>query len=66
MMTTQEKFEHTRGLEKQVQELQIALQERLAELRKAESFYLSAEKEIELLKESRDAWREKACDLQSK
>lgn len=65
-MTTQEKFEHTRGLEKQVQELQIALQERLAELRKAESFYLLAEKQIELLKESRDAWREKACDLQSK
>ena len=65
-MTTQEKFEHTRALEKQVQELQIALQERLAELRKAESFYLLAEKQIELLKESRDAWREKACDLQSK
>jgi hypothetical protein len=64
-MTTQEKFEHTRGLEKQVQELQIALKERLADLRKAESFYLSAEKEIELLKESRDAWRERACDLQS-
>lgn len=63
-MTTQEKFEHTRGLEKQVQELQIALQERLAELRKAESFYLLAEKQIELLKESRDAWREKACDFQ--
>tara|TARA_R110000782_G_scaffold238361_1_gene324755 strand:- start:277 stop:495 length:219 start_codon:yes stop_codon:yes gene_type:complete len=72
-MTTQEKFENTRGLEKQVQELQIALQERLVDLRKAESFYLSAEKrigdanqEMKLLKESRDAWREKACDLQSK
>tara|TARA_R110000744_G_scaffold132704_1_gene240933 strand:- start:238 stop:435 length:198 start_codon:yes stop_codon:yes gene_type:complete len=65
-MTTQDKLQYTRGLEKQIQDLKIALQERLAELRKAESFYLSAEKQIELLKESRDAWREKACDLQSK
>jgi hypothetical protein len=65
-MTTQDKLQYTRGLEKQIQDLKIALQERLADLRKAESFHLSAEKGIELLKESRDAWREKACDLQSK
>jgi hypothetical protein len=72
-MTTQDKLQYTRGLEKQIQDLKIALQERLADLRKAESFHLSAEKrigdanqEMKLLKESRDAWREKACDLQSK
>lgn len=73
MMTTQEKFEHTRGLEKQIKDLKIALKNALERERKSEDLaerrrtdMSLQEKEIELLMKSRDAWRQKACDLQSK
>ena len=72
-MTTQERFEHARGLEKQIQDLKIALQNALQRARKSEDLvmrqqtdHLSAEKEIELVRKSRDEWRDKACDLQSR
>jgi hypothetical protein len=73
MMTTQDKFEHARGLEKQIQDLKIALQNALQRAGKSEDLvmrqqtdHLCAEKEIELLRKSRDEWRDKACDLQCK
>jgi len=73
MITTQEKFEHTRGLEKQIKDLKIALKNALQRARKSEEMvemrwtdHLCAEKEIELLRKSRDEWRDKACDLQSR
>ena len=73
MMTTQEKFEHTRGLEKQIKDLKIALKNALERERKSEDLRERLwtdmryhEKEIELLMKSRDEWRDKACDLQCK
>jgi len=58
-MTTQTKFEYSRALEKQVIELQLVVQRLLTDVR-------SMEKDIVNLTIERDAWMERACDLQCK
>jgi|5B_taG_2_1085324.scaffolds.fasta_scaffold05618_6 hypothetical protein len=58
-MTDTQKFQHTRGLEKQVRDLQAVVKRLLSDAD-------SMEKNITNLTIERDAWKERACDLQCK
>ena len=55
---TQEKFHYTRDLEKQVIALQEALQ-------RCQSKINILEKDLKVVTDERDAWKERACNLQS-
>jgi len=59
IMTDTQKFQHTRGLEKQVRDLQAVVQRLLFDAK-------SMEKDTINLTIERDAWKERACDLQCK
>lgn len=58
-MTETQKFQHTRGLEKQVRDLQAVVKRLLSDAD-------SMKKNITNLTTERDAWKERACDLQCK
>ena len=64
-MTTQEKFEHTRGLEKQIVTLQATIKRCLSKINEMDRTQTFSERDLEVVTNERDAWKERACDLQS-
>jgi len=57
-------FQYTRNLEKQVTELQAALLRCLTEIREKDKNITSSEKNLEIVTDERDSWKDKACELQ--
>ena len=57
-------FQYTRNLEKQVTELQATLLRCLAEIREKDKNITSSEKNLEIVTDERDSWKDKACELQ--
>tara|TARA_R110000796_G_C14428284_1_gene420795 strand:+ start:642 stop:833 length:192 start_codon:yes stop_codon:yes gene_type:complete len=58
-------FNYTRELEKQVLEQQETIARLLSDIRSKNDAEDYLEKNIQHLSTERDAWRRKACDLQS-
>jgi hypothetical protein len=59
-------FNYTRELEKQILEQQKTIARLLSDIRSKNDAQDYSEKNIHHLSTERDAWRRKACDLQSK
>mgnify|MGYP003667069150 CR=1 FL=1 len=63
-MTTQEKFEHTRDLEKQVVTLQATIKRCLSKINEMDRTQTFSERDLEVVTNERDSWKDKACELQ--
>jgi len=64
-MNTQEKFHYARDLEKQVVTLKETIKRCLSKINEMDSNQTLLEKDLEVVTDERDAWKERACNLQS-